>query len=308
MNGSKDGPPEAVMKPLVSLLCVTHNRRDLVLPCLESCVRQDYPALEILVVPNGSTDGTEEAIRREFPQAKIIRTHTNLGIFPALNLAIANASGDYIMNVDDDAYFVDSDAITRLVGAFEEEPALGAVTCNLEGPTETPINGGDRYVDCFPAGFTLLPKRVFTEWVGYYPDLFFRDAGETYVATALWDMGRPIKKLCQVRMYHWRAMQGRSDWDWKFHGLRSQILVTIMREPWYLIAPSLISKGCKSLIQFIRWGHFLTWLQAWWSALLHISTALRLRRPIRWRTRKLLWRLYNGAVSDPRVLKGFGLG
>ncbi|MBI2359669.1 MAG: glycosyltransferase, partial [Deltaproteobacteria bacterium] len=107
------------MAPLVTILCVTHNRRELVLRCLESCARQDYPNLEILVVVNGSTDGSEEAIRRQFPQAKIISTHTNLGIFPALNLAIANASGDYIMNVDDDAHFIDSDAISKMVKAFE---------------------------------------------------------------------------------------------------------------------------------------------------------------------------------------------
>ena len=165
------------MTPLVSIVCVTHNRRDLVLRCLESCVGQDYPGIEILAVVNGSNDGTEEAIQRGFPQVKIIRTHTNLGIFPALNLAIANTTGDYIMTVDDDAHFMDSNAITMLVNAFENEPILGAVTCNLEGPTETPINGRDLYVHSFPAGFTLLPKKVFTDWVGYYPDIFFVTRG-----------------------------------------------------------------------------------------------------------------------------------
>lgn len=290
------------MNPLVTIICVTHNRRNLVFQCLDSCVRQDYPNLEILVVVNGSTDGSEQAIRRGFPQAKIISTHTNLGIFPALNLAIANASGDYIMNVDDDAHFIDCCAISELVKAFEESPILGAVTCNLEGPTEAPLNGGDRYVHCFPAGFTLLPKRVFTEWVGYYPDIFFRDAGETYISTALWDLGRPIKKLCQVRMYHWRALEGRSDRDWKFHGLRSQILVTLMREPWYLVPASLFSKWCRSLVHCIRWGHFLTWVYAWWSVLFYVVDALRLRRPISWRTQRLLWWLRNHAVSDMRTL------
>ncbi|MBI2998981.1 MAG: glycosyltransferase [Deltaproteobacteria bacterium] len=296
------------MTPLVTIVCLTYNRRDFVLRCLESCLRQDYPHLEILMIVNASSDGTEEAIRRKFPQAKIICTHTNLGIFPALNLAIANALGDYIMNVDDDAYFVDSDAITRLVRAFDEDPMLGAVTCNLEGPTETPINGSDQYVHTFPAGFTLLPRKVFTEWVGYYPDFFFRDAGETYISTALWDMGKPIKKLWQVRMYHWRVLQGRSDWDWKFHGLRSQILVTLMREPWYLVVPILASKWLKSLVQYVRWRHFSTWAWAWISALFHVRVALRLRRPIRWRTRKLLWRLYNQPISEARMLTGLGLG
>jgi GT2 family glycosyltransferase len=257
------------------------------------------------VVVNPSGDGTEEAIRREFPTVNVIRTHENLGFFPALNLAIANTTGDYIMTVDDDAYFLDPHAITRLVKALEDEPKLGAVTCNLEGPTETPITGSDRYIHVFTTGFTMVPRKAFTEWVGYYPDMFFRSGGETYLCTTLWDLGKRVKRLHNVRMYHERAMEGRSDRDWKFYGLRSQILCVIMREPWFVIIPSLLSKWSKSLFQFIYWGYFFTWVRAWFSALFYTPAGLRLRRPIRWRTQKLLWRLRKNVVSDAASLNGF---
>ncbi|MBI4525305.1 MAG: glycosyltransferase [Deltaproteobacteria bacterium] len=286
----------------VSIVCVTFDRRELVLRCLRSCVEQDYPRLEILVVVNPSGDGTEEDVRREFPTIDVIRMHKNLGFFPALNLAIANTNGDYIMTVDDDAYFLDPHAITRLVNAFEAEPSLGAVTCNLEGPTETAITGGDQYIHVFTTGFTMVPRKVFTEWVGYYPDMFFRSGGETYVCTTLWDMGKRVKRLHNARMYHERAMQGRSTRDWRFHGLRSQILCAIMREPWIVIFPSLLSKWGKSLVQFIRSGCFLTWIHAWFSALFYLPEALRLRRSISWRTQRLLWRLRKTVVSDPASL------
>ena len=286
------------MGPPVSIVCVTYNRRDLVLRCLRSCVTQDYPQLQILVVVNASKDSTEETIRREFPRVTIIRTHVNMGFFPALNLAIANTKGEYIMTIDDDAYFLDSDAITKFIKAFDEDPMLGAVTCQLEGPNEAPSAGVDRYIHVFTTGFTLLPRKVFTEWVGYYPDMFFRSGGETYVCTALWDIGRRVKRLCDVRMYHARTMEGRSDRDWKFHALRSQLLVTIIREPWFLVAPSLFSKWCKSLVQYVRWGNFLIWVHVWLSASFYIPDALRLRRPISWDTQRLLWRLRSEVVSD----------
>lgn len=285
------------MTSVVSVVCITYNRRDLVLRCLESCVGQDYPRLEILAVVNGSNDGTEEAIRRRFPEVKMIRIHRNIGFFPALNIGIANTCGDYVMVVDDDAYFMNRCALGRLVKAFSDEPALGAVTCNLEGPSETPVSR-DCYIPVFTTGFTMLPKRVFTEWVGYYPDVFFRSGGETFVCTMLWDLGKPVKRLCDARMYHLRAMEGRSDWDWNFYGLRSQILVAVMREPWYLIGPSLASKGGKSLVDCLRGGHFRTWVSAWMSAMLYLPEAWSLRRPIRWRTRKLLWHLRREVVSD----------
>ena len=294
---------EPTILPMVSIICVTFNRRDLALRCLESCFRQDYPALEVIVLVNASNDGTDQAVRTKFPKARLICTHKNIGIFPALNVGIANATGYYVMNVDDDAHFIETNTITRLVRAFDQEPSLGAVACNQEGPAETPIAGADRYVDTFTAGFTLLPRKVFTDWVGYYPDIFFRDAGETYISMALWEQGKPIKKLCQARMYHERTMQGRSDWHWKFHGLRSQILVALMREPWYLLAPSLLSKFFKSLIQYIRWRYPLTWAHAWLSSLFHIPDALRHRFAISWRTERILWRLRTDVVTDLAKLR-----
>ena len=285
------------MKPKVSVVCVTYRRRDLVLHCLKSCIEQDYLDLEIVVVVNLSGDGTEEAIHQTFPQIKVIRTHKNIGFFPALNIAIANTNGDYIMMVDDDAYFLDNDAISRLVAEFQKEPRLGAVTCNLEGPNEKPIDS-DRYIEAFTTGFTMVPKKVYTEWVGYYPDLFFRSAGETYICTRLWDLARPVKRVKEVRMYHERAMQGRSDREWKFYAIRSQILCAIMRDPWYLIVPHLFLMGTKSFFQFIAWGYFYIWSQAWFSAFLNFPKALRLRLPISWRTQRILWRLRKEKISS----------
>lgn len=285
----------------VSIVCVTYNRRDLLLKCLRSCVEQDYADLEILALVNASEDKSAEAVAQEFPQVQVIETHRNLGFFPALNIAIANTRGDYIMMMDDDAYFLSADAITRLIKAFTDDPTLGAVTCNLEGPKETPVES-DRYISLFTTGFTMVPRKVFTEWVGYFPDLFFRSAGETYLCTTLWEMGKSVKRLSDVRMYHELAMHGRSDRDWKFYGLRSQILCAVMREPWYLLFPSLLSKAVKSLFQFIGWGHTLTWISAWSSALIHLPEAFCLRRPISWRTRKLLWRLNEEVVTDIHTL------
>ncbi len=278
------------MESKVSILCVTYNRRELVLRCLKSCIEQNYSNFEIVVVVNPSGDGTEQAIQEKFPQVKLIQTHKNIGFFPGLNIAIANSAGDYIMTVDDDAYFLQKDAISNLVSEFQKEPRLGAITCNLEGPNETPVDS-DRYIDVFTTGFTMLPRKAFTEWVGYYPDLFFRSAGETYLCTRLWELEHPVKRLANIRMYHERAMQGRSDWDWKFYNLRSQVLCAVMRDPWYLVVPHLLSIKFKSFLQYLREGHFWTWISAWISALCHFSQALRYRRPISGKTQRLLWRL-----------------
>lgn len=287
-----------MIEPQVAVLCVTHARPELVKKCLASCARQTYPRFEIVVIINPVDPLSEAAVREAAPAARIIRTHRNLGFFPALNIALANTEADYVMIVDDDAWFVDDTALSALVREFRMDPSLGAVTCNLEGPTETPITGGDRFIRAFTTGFTMMPRRVVTEWVGYFPDVFFRSAGETFLCTLLWDQKRPIKRVESVRMFHARAMEGRSLRDWYFYALRSQVLCAVMREPLGWLFPVVASKFVRSFVFAIKHKHPGLWLQAWVSAFLNIRTAVALRRPISYRTRRLLARLDGTVITD----------
>lgn len=280
--------------PLVSILCVTRNRCAHLLRALLSCRQQDYPHLELVIVDNASEDGTVAMIRERFPGAILIRTHKNLGFFPALNLAVANSRGAYLMTVDDDAYFQSSDAISRLVGEFGQNSQLAGLVCNLEGPHERPPIQRDRYVPAYGTGITMLDRRVFDEWIGFYPDIFFRSAGETYIAFGLWDMGRQIKQLADVRMFHDRAVEGRSIWQWEFYGVQSQILVCFMRDPWFWLPFHLAGRFCSGFVHFLRRRRLHVWAAAWTHAWLELGKALKLRRPIRWRTQRLLWRLRSG--------------
>ena len=284
--------------PAVAVLCVTHGRPDYLRDCLTSCMRQNYPAFDVIVVLNPPDAASEAAVRDAAPQARVLRTQRNIGFFPGLNLALAETQADYVMIVDDDAKFVSEDALTRLVAEFRREPALGAVTCNLEGPSETPITGGDRYIREFTTGFTMLPRKAFTEWVGYFPQLFFRSAGESYLCTMLWQQRRPVKRVQAVRMYHALAAQGLSRRDWQFYALRNQALCAVMREPALWLLPVLASKFGKSFVQALRPMSLGTWLHAWLSFLLHLPQAIRLRRPISTATRRLLVRLGRAPVHD----------
>lgn len=292
MNGVSAGGPS------VAILCVTHGRPQLVERCMASCARQGYAKLEIVVVVNPADAATEAAVLRAAPSARIVRTHRNLGFFPALNIAIANTAADYVMIVDDDAWFLADDAISRLLDEFRKLPALGAVTCNLEGPNETPIAGGDQFIRAFTTGFTMVPRQAFTDWVGYFPDIFFRSAGETYLCTQLWEQRRPVKRVEGVRMYHALAKTGRSMRDWHFYAIRSQVLCAVMREPLGWLVPVLVSKFGKSLAFALREGHLGVWLSAWASATANLGTALRLRQPVSYRTRRLLDRLGRNRVTD----------
>lgn len=284
--------------PRIAIICVTHGRPVMLRRCLESCVSQDYENKEILVVTNPVDPLSEAAVSSVAPTARIIRTHRNLGIFPAFNLGIANTDADYLMIVDDDAWFLVSNTLSQLYQALQNDPQLGAVTCNLEGPNETPITGGDRYIRVFTLGFTLISRKLLVDQVGFVPDLFFRDAGESYICDWLWELRRPVKRLENQRMHHALALKGRSMWAWRFYGIRSQVLCAVMREPGALLGPVLVSKFFRSLVQRAKTFEIGVWLHAWLSSLLNIPGAWKFRRPVSRSTRRLLRALDASPVFD----------
>ncbi len=117
-----------------SVLIVVLNVRDLLRECLQSlleeCARlpQGVTA-EVVVVDNGSGDGTQEMVRDEFSNLRVpvrlIRSEVNLGFASANNLAMEAAKGRYLVLLNSDAFF-HAGALGRAFAHMEENPSVGA--------------------------------------------------------------------------------------------------------------------------------------------------------------------------------------
>jgi len=112
--------------PLVSIVVVNYNGLDTLPACLHSLAAQTYPATELLLIDNGSTDGSLELVRREFPQARIVANSENLGYSGAINRAAAQSRGAYITVLNMDVA-VEPDWLEPLVAFLEAHPRAGAV-------------------------------------------------------------------------------------------------------------------------------------------------------------------------------------
>lgn len=89
------------MTPLISVVIPTYNRREKLLRCLASVYANDTGKAEVIVVDDGSTDGTEGALRKHFPDVLYL-FQKNSGVSVARNRGMKKASGDYIAFLDSD--------------------------------------------------------------------------------------------------------------------------------------------------------------------------------------------------------------
>ncbi|HEX5414457.1 MAG TPA: glycosyltransferase family 2 protein [Chloroflexota bacterium] len=138
----------------LSVVVVSWNTRELLRSCLGS-IEQTIHGLtyEVVVVDNGSTDGSGEMVEQEFPEAVLLRNNHNLGFARANNQAMRASRGRYILLLNSDATLQDRAAAT-LVQFLDANRAAGAVGGKLLNPDGT-FQGS--YAD-FPGlfGETLL--------------------------------------------------------------------------------------------------------------------------------------------------------
>ena len=100
--------------PFVSIVLLNWNGQAHVAKCLDSLLSQTYPNYEVIVVDNGSTDGSVELLKGYLPRIKLILNEDNLGPAAGRNVGIREAGADFVALVDNDAV-AHSEWLERLV-------------------------------------------------------------------------------------------------------------------------------------------------------------------------------------------------
>ena len=123
----------------ISVIIPTYQRRGLIARALDSVIRQSLPALEIIVIDDGSTDGTADVVRRDYPGVKLFR-QPHRGVSAARNYGIVRASGEWIALLDSDDEWR-PDKLQRQVEALTRNAESGWKVCHTD---ETWIRNGAR--------------------------------------------------------------------------------------------------------------------------------------------------------------------
>ncbi len=120
---------EGVFCP-VYVVVLNWNQRDLTLECLASVLALNYPNYHVVVVDNGSNDGSAEAVRQQYPEVTVIENELNLGYAGGNNVGIRYAlahHADYVLLLNNDVV-VASNCLAELIRAFEEQRNIGVAS------------------------------------------------------------------------------------------------------------------------------------------------------------------------------------
>lgn len=111
----------------VAVCIVTLDCREVVEACLESVARLEPPLVgEVIVVDNGSRDGTAELVRRRFPQVRVVENAANLGFTRATNQAIRLGGGEQILWLNPDTV-LQPNSLAHLQAHLSAHPEAGVV-------------------------------------------------------------------------------------------------------------------------------------------------------------------------------------
>ena len=161
-------------KPLVTLIIVSFNTKELLSQCIKSIEEFADVPYELIVSDNGSTDGTLEMLRKN-NNVLLIENDQNLGFAKANNIAKSKASGKYILFLNPDTLFTSS-CLLQTITYISKNANVGGLTCKVLLPNGKLDKDTRR---SFPTPFIalthfsgldkLFPKsRIFARyWYGY---------------------------------------------------------------------------------------------------------------------------------------------
>lgn len=258
---------------MVSIIIVSYNTRYKTRKCLESIKQHlDLMDHEVIVVDNGSNDGSADMIDIEFPFVRLIKNKTNDGFAIANNQGLSISKGQYILFLNSDTEIINPLTTYRLVQFAKEFPEAGAIVPKLlntdhsvqdsvfKFPTlsrafkqywlgKPGLYGPYAPEDTFPCKIeaavmaAMLVPRETIELVGKLDEKYFMYFEDIDYCERIWKQGKKIYYLPDISIIHHLGESGKNEKS--------------IEQQWQRLIPSSIKYHGRLkhyLINFILWS------------------------------------------------------
>ncbi len=291
----------------VSIVIPNWNGKRFLSPCLDSLQKQTYTSFEIIVVDNGSQDGSVALLTEHYPQVKLIALQHNTGFSYAVNRGIETGIGEYIGLVNNDTT-LDEQWLEKMVLALRNHSEIGSVACKMlsyDDPTifdgagdglrlgmlparighgEKDIGQFDksRYVLGACGGAALYRKSMLDE-IGLFDEDFFAYLEDVDLGLRAQSAGYKCLYIPEAIIYHLGCGTTGSGYSKLVVRLscRNNINMVVKNIPASLIIaflPHIIFwQGYYLAAVVIRGGSVFSWLAGMWQAILLLPKMLKKR-------------------------------
>jgi glycosyltransferase involved in cell wall biosynthesis len=245
-----------------SVVIVTKDRKDQLRLAISSAIKQTEP-VEILVVDDGSTDGTEEMVRSEFPGVRVTRSLTSLGYIAQRNRAARLCSGEFIFSIDDDAEFSSPHIVAQTLHAFSH-PRVGAIAIPYTEPHKSGEivqlardSEGIWITDSYRGTAYALRRDLFLS-LGGYRENFVHQGEEMDFCIRLLDAGFVVRLGFGDAILHYEhPKRDLSRMD--YYGRRNDILFAVENVPMPYLPVHLLATTVNGMMYSVRCGR-ISWM------------------------------------------------
>lgn len=295
---------------LISVVIPNWNGKRFLAGCLDSLRQQTYDRLEVIIVDNGSKDGSVEFLKEHYREARLITFPINTGFSVAVNRGIVESRGEFVALLNNDT-IVDSRWAAELVNAMRQHPEIGSAGCKmlayddrgiLDGAGDGYRRGGlpgrighrerdtgrfdvPRYILGACGGAAIYRRQIFDE-IGLLDEDYFAYLEDVDFGLRAQSAGYKCFYVPAAIVYHLGCgttgsgysslvvrLSAQNNWNTIIKNIPTPLLVKF--------SPQILYWQLYYLaVVVIRGGQLLPWLQGTWSAARLLPTMLQKRTAI----------------------------
>lgn len=286
-----------MLRPSITIVITTRNRKENLHRALSSCKIQTAKP-QVIVIDDGSTDGTSVMVKKSFPDVLLHRDEKSKGYIVQRNLAAYLLQTQYLISIDDDAMFSSSSVVEQVLSEFSI-PNVGAVAIPFidvcQDPTvvhQVPLSSkGDFATSSYIGTAHALRRDVFLHLGGYREQLFHQGEESDYCLRML-ESGYVVKLGRSDVIQHFESPR-RDFRRMDIYGRRNNILFGWHNVPTSLLPFYLLGTTANGLLHGIRVGRVAVMMQGLAKGYRDIFSECQHRSPVSLHT----YRLYRDLVK-----------